>query len=92
MRGWKAKEAAARALQEARETRREIREARQAHIAKLDAAAAEATDKTLIPGDWESLAWPDLKSLASKLSDSPIRTKDEATAAIKAAVEANVAG
>jgi hypothetical protein len=42
----------------------------------------------VIPDDWRGLAWPALKSLASKLSDEPIRDKDDAVKAVEAEVAA----
>lgn len=50
-----------------------------------------SADVVLIPGDWRTLPWsqPDergvtLRGLASQVSDTPIKTKDEAVAAIEA--------
>lgn len=40
-----------------------------------------------IPDDWRELAWPALKSLASKVSDETIKNKDDAVAAIELEVE-----
>lgn len=37
-----------------------------------------------IPNDWKSLKWFALRSLASKVSDTPIKTAEDATAAIEA--------
>lgn len=36
----------------------------------------------VIPGDWESLTWQKLRSLASSVSNEPIKNSDEAKAAI----------
>lgn len=38
----------------------------------------------VIPGNWREMGWPDLRSLASKLTDEPVRNKDEAVAAVEA--------
>lgn len=40
-----------------------------------------------IPADWRSLAWPALKSLAAKVSDETIKSKDDAIAAIEMELE-----
>lgn len=40
-----------------------------------------------IPEDWRQLAWPALKSLASKVSDESIKSKDDAVAAIELEIE-----
>lgn len=45
----------------------------------------------VIPDDWRALAWPALKSLASKLSDQPIRDKEDAVKAVEAEVAARAA-
>lgn len=37
-----------------------------------------------IPDDWRSLKWFALRSLASKISDTPIKTSEDAVAAIEA--------
>lgn len=41
-------------------------------------------DGVEIPENWQDLPWPELRSLASKLTDSPITTKADAVAAIEA--------
>jgi hypothetical protein len=37
-----------------------------------------------IPADWSGLSWPALRGLATKLSDTPVLNKADATAAIEA--------
>lgn len=49
---------------------------------------AEERAAVVIPDDWQDLSWPALKSLASKLSDDPVRDKEDAVKAVEAAVEA----
>jgi len=44
-------------------------------------AARTAVD---IPDGWRELGWPALRSLASKLTDEPVRDKDDAVRAIMA--------
>lgn len=39
-------------------------------------------DAVVIPEGWRDFSWPALRSLASSLSDAPIRNKDDAIAAI----------
>lgn len=40
-----------------------------------------------IPDSWRNLAWPALKSLASKVSDEKINSKDDAIAAVEIEIE-----
>jgi hypothetical protein len=42
----------------------------------------------VIPDDWRALAWPALKSLASKLSDAPVRDKEDAVKAVETEIAA----
>ena len=44
-----------------------------------------------IPDDWQALAWPKLRSLASQLSDEPIAKKADALAAITAEINKRAA-
>lgn len=44
-----------------------------------------------IPEGWADLPWPELRSLAAAVSDTPINSKDEAIAAIQAETEARAA-
>lgn len=44
-------------------------------------------DVAHIPDDWRELAWPALKSLASKVSDEAIKSKEDAVAAVELEVE-----
>lgn len=48
---------------------------------------AEERAAVVIPDDWQGLSWPALKSLASKLSDDPIRDKEDAVKAVEAVVK-----
>jgi hypothetical protein len=49
-------------------------------------AAQRALDPA-IPADWRDLDWPELRSLASKVSEEPIKTKEDAVDAIEAELE-----
>lgn len=40
-----------------------------------------------IPEDWQTLAWPAMKSLAAKVSDEKIKSRDDAVAAIELEIE-----
>jgi hypothetical protein len=40
-----------------------------------------------IPEGWRDLAWPALKSLAAKVSDEKIKSKEDAVAAIELEIE-----
>lgn len=44
----------------------------------------EKQEAVEIPDDWKSLKWFALRSLASKISDEPIKTMEQAVAAIEA--------
>lgn len=44
----------------------------------------EKPEAVEIPDDWRSLKWFALRSLASKISDTPIKTSEDAVAAIEA--------
>lgn len=54
-------------------------------VAALRTEAGEQVEP--IPDDWRELPWPALKSLASKLSDEKIKSKDDAVAAIELEIE-----
>jgi hypothetical protein len=54
-------------------------------IAALRTEAGEQVEP--IPDDWHELPWPALRSLASKLSDETIKSKDDAVAAIELEIE-----
>lgn len=56
-------------------------------VAALRTETAATAPLHLIPEDWRSLAWPALKSLASKVSDEAIKSKDDAIAAIEMELE-----
>lgn len=45
------------------------------------------TEPHPIPDGWRDLAWPALKSLAAKVSDEMIKTKNDAVAAIEMEIE-----
>lgn len=47
----------------------------------------EPLDAVVIPEDYESLSWPELRSLAAKVSSAPIGTKDDALSAIAVEIE-----
>lgn len=53
-------------------------------------AAAEAARKTAdrakvkIPAQWADMPWHDMRALAAELTDDPVRSKEEAAAAIQA--------
>lgn len=51
-----------------------------------DTDAIGAMSFIAIPENWQALSWPELKSLASKLSDTPIKSKADAVAAIESAL------
>ena len=51
---------------------------------ETDDTTLETKVDTVIPEDWRELEWPELRSLASDVSDAPIKTKDDAIAAIEA--------
>lgn len=49
----------------------------------LDGAPEQKGDEPVeIPEDWADLPWPELKSLAAKISETPITDKDSALDAI----------
>lgn len=72
-------EEAARAAVERAEQERIAAEAAAAAAARL--AERAAVD---IPDDWHALSWPELRSLATELSDETVRSKDDAIAAVEA--------
>jgi len=90
MRGWKAKEEAFKARQQKKLDRQNIREIRRAHLEGREPVLAAPPEAVAIPDHWEDLGWPEMKSLASKVSDAPIKTKDDALTAIKAHLDGNV--
>ncbi|MBO9589073.1 hypothetical protein [Devosia sp.] len=47
---------------------------------------ARHAEAVAIPETWETLPWPQLRSLASEFSDAPIKNKAEAIAAIQAEI------
>lgn len=47
----------------------------------------KGADVVGIPDDWRSLSWQIRRSIASKISTTPIRNADEADAAIAAELE-----
>jgi len=52
----------------------------------LETAVEPPLETAAIPENWRELPWPELRSLASKLSDTPISNKADAIAAIEARV------
>lgn len=50
----------------------------------LTAETDESRAAIVIPDDWRDLSWQERRSIASKLSDSPISNGEEANAAIEA--------
>lgn len=89
MRGWKAKEEAFKAKQQKKLDRQNIREIRRAHLEGREPVLIGQPEDIEIPKVWQNLSWPEMKSLASKLTDDPIKTKEDAVAAIEAAVADN---
>lgn len=54
----------------------------------VGALRAEAgVDLEPIPEGWRDLPWPALRSLAAKVSDETVRSKDDAVAAIEIEIE-----
>lgn len=52
---------------------------------EVDTSAADGT--IAIPDNWKSLPWPERRSLASSLTDDPIRNGEDADAAIEAELQ-----
>ena len=50
-----------------------------------DVAMTPPQEKSDIPPDWRKLSWPELRSLATSLSDTPVRDKNDAVKAIEKA-------
>lgn len=48
------------------------------------AAAAANTAALTIPDDWRELSWPERRALAASVSETPIKSADDAEAAIEA--------
>lgn len=74
--------------------RRRYYESRTAGVVEAEPEPAAAPSRTseprsqqavvVIPADWqENLPWPSLRSLASQVSDTPIRNRADAVAAIQ---------
>lgn len=49
--------------------------------------SVESVPLVTIPENWESLGWPQLRSLSASVSDTPIHGRNDAVAAIKAHLE-----
>jgi hypothetical protein len=60
-------------------------------VHRLSAPAIPRDAAAGIPDDWRNLSWPQLRSLAARLraDDGPIRTKEDAVAAIELHIEAH---
>lgn len=62
-----------------------VEQAGEAAIAGDQAVGAATTETAAtIPANWQELSWQERRSLASKLSDTPISNGEEANAAIEA--------
>lgn len=53
-------------------------------VNEVEPAPALAPGAAEIPGGWADMSWPELRKLASQVSDEPVTNKEQAVAAIEA--------
>ena len=57
------------------------------HATKANGSAPVMREDVEIPANWQDMTWPEKRSLASKLTDDPVRNGADADAAIELEIE-----